>query len=388
MTLFSMRHETPVIFGAGASKQTGENLKKLGCSKVICLYDKVLKEIGFINSIINNIESQGIKVCHFDEIEPDPSSALINKAGELAKKEQIDGIVGIGGGSTLDMAKGVNVLINNPLPLEQYLGIEGLSVKQEKGVPLVLLPTTAGTSSEVSRTYVVTDSRTGEKTGGMEGNIIPTLAIVDPELTLSLPPHITASTGLDAMAHVVESLTNWNDNWMADTMAEKALGLIYQYLPEAVENGSNLEARAQMSFATVAAGLAFADNGTHLGHALADSISYLYHPPHGVGCAVAMPVAVRWAALERPQKVRNVANAMELSLADDLSPEAIGKEVADAIRDFYKGIGLKNMKELGVEETKIPQLAEMTASNIRFIVAGFKPDVDLLTTIIGDEFNA
>ena len=385
--VFNVNHSTPILFGEGSSQQVGEKLKAFGSSKVFVVCDKGVKSTGIVAAIEKNIEEAGLEVIEFDGVIPDPPMSMVDEAAAIARENSIDSIVGIGGGSTMDTAKAVNILMNNPGSISDYAGLKTLN-PQNKGVKMVLIPTTSGTSSEVSRAYVVTDPETDSKTGGFSINTIADLAIVDPVLTKGVPAHITASTGMDAFAHAVESVTNKSENLMSDVLAEKGIALITENLKTAYEDGSNMAARTNMSFACSLIGYAFADKGTHIGHALADGISSIYHLPHGIGCSLSLPVAVRYAALDRPEKVRTVGKAMGLSLSSDMTGEALGLAVSEAIRQLYKSVGIKNMSGNGVTSDKVTQLAEYVAGNIRFVRDAVKPDANVLAEIIASELEA
>ncbi|MGI6328383.1 MAG: iron-containing alcohol dehydrogenase [Dethiobacteria bacterium] len=352
--IVSFNRSVPVLFGAGASLRTGLKLKEMGVMKVFCVHDKGIKDAGIADIILSNLKAAGLEVIVFDGVMADPPDTVINEAAAMANKQQVDGVVGIGGGSAMDTAKGVNVLLTNPPPINQYYVGSGAVIKP--GKPLVLLPTTAGTGSEMTAISVVSDTASRTKKGVIGPAAIATLAIVDPELMLGLPPHITASTGMDAFSHAAEALTSGGMNPMSDTLAEKAISLITENLLKAVNNGSDLTARTNMSFAALLAGIAFNDALTHWGHALAHTIGAYYHIPHGVGCAVALPGVIEYVADAVPEKVEQIAKAMGISLSKDLSPEELGNEVAGAIRRLNREAGIPGLKDFNIEESSLEQI--------------------------------
>ncbi|NMB40744.1 MAG: iron-containing alcohol dehydrogenase [Firmicutes bacterium] len=351
----SFSRMVPVLFGPGASMHTGLKVKQAGIQKVLCVYDQGIKSAGIADKVIDNLKEAGLKVVIFDEVQPDPSDILINEAAQMAIAEKVDGIVGVGGGSSMDAAKAINVLLTNPAPINFYYVATGNEHKPGKF--MVLIPTTAGTGSEATPISVVSDIPTQSKKGVIGPATTAALAIVDPELLLGLPPKVTASTGMDAFSHAVEALTSKGMNPMSDLLAEKAVSLIVENLDKAVKNGSDMAARTNMSFASLIAGMAFSDALVHWGHAIAHTIGAHHHVPHGVGCAVALPAAVEYVADAVPDKVQRVAQAMGLSIPKDLTPLELGIKVADAIRDLNRGVGIPSLKDF-IEEDSLEQLVD------------------------------
>ncbi|MDO9533775.1 MAG: iron-containing alcohol dehydrogenase [Bacillota bacterium] len=352
--IVNFNRTVPVLFGPGAALRTGLKVKQLGVKKVLCVYDQGVKSAGIADKIVDNLKAAGIQVVIYDGVEVDPPDTNINNAAEMANTENVDGIVGVGGGSTMDTAKAINVLLTNPPPISRYYVGSGNEMKP--GKVLVLLPTTAGTGSEVTPISVVSDTATHSKKGVIGPTATATLAIVDPELLVELPPKITAATGMDAFSHAVEALTSEGMNPMSDVLAEKAVELITQNLLKAVKDGSDLNARTNMSFASLIAGFAFTDSLTHWGHAIAHTIGAQFHIPHGVGCAVALPAVVEYVADAVPEKVWRVALAMGLSLPEDMPPLELGAAVAEAIRNLNRDVGIPSLKEFKVEEASLEQL--------------------------------
>jgi alcohol dehydrogenase len=308
---FSISSKAEVLFGEGVSQQIGERLVGLGCKNILCVYDKGVKGAGIIDPIVAEIKKKGIAVVQFDGVLPDPPDTMINACGELAKKAAVDGVLGIGGGSSLDTAKAVNILLANPGTIDQYIG-PGTPHKPSK--PLVLVPTTSGTGSEVTYVSVITLTKAGIKTGVAGPATKASLAVVDPLLTQAMPPHITASTGMDAFAHALEAYTSKINNVMSDTLSEKALALIIEYLPKAVQDGSDIEARTQMCFASLIAGMSFNDAVPHLGHAFGHTLGAIHHVAHGIGCAIAQPAVIEMVAEIMPDKVRRLGSLFGLEL--------------------------------------------------------------------------
>jgi len=363
--VFRIGPKSEVLFGEHASDQTGERTKLLGCSKVLCVYDPGVKDAGVVAPILENLRKAGLEIVEYGKVLPDPPDTMVNECGELARKAKVDGIVGVGGGSTLDTAKAVNVMLGNPGPIENYYlgpGAQG----HKPGKPLVLVPTTAGTGSEITYVAVLTRTDLNMKNGVLGPATIASLAIVDPLLTLGLPPAITAATGMDTFAHALEAYTAAGQNMMSDMLSEKAIELTVHYLPRAVKKGSDVEARTNMSFACLIAGMAFTDAKTHFGHAFGHSLGSRHHIPHGTGCAIAQPGVIAIVADLMPKKVRRVGELMGLTLADNLSSAELGKRVSDRIAAFGKEIGVPTLRQLNIKESDLVPLAEGLMKDVCF----------------------
>jgi alcohol dehydrogenase len=384
--IFTLNPKSQVFFGQTASKQTGEKVKALGCAKVLCVYDKGVRDAGIVDPIIENLEAAGVLVVRYDGVLADPPDTMVNECGALARKESVDGIVGIGGGSSLDTAKAVNVLLTNPGVIEEYF----FGAKPHKpGKPLILIPTTAGTASEITHVSVVTKTATGAK-GGVKGPAtIPTIAIIDPDLMIGLPPFITAFTGMDAFSHALEAYTSgMNNNIMSDLLAEKAIRLIAENLPQAVRNGSDIEARKNMSFACLLAGMAFSDAPCHLGHAFAHTLGALHHVPHGIGCAIAQPAVVLFVSGLMPEKIRRVGELMGLRLSRRLSSVSLGKRVSERIAALNREIGIPTLKELNVKESDLSAIAEGVTQDVCINFVPQKLTVKEIQRIIQKEYTS
>ncbi|NLA86854.1 MAG: iron-containing alcohol dehydrogenase, partial [Clostridiales bacterium] len=277
----------PILFGTGTSLSVGEKLKEFGCKKVLVVYDKGIKSSGLADKIIKIISDAGIDTVTYDGVQADPPDWSVNEAGELGIREKVDGVVGVGGGSSLDTAKGAKMLQTNPPPINKYFGREG--VVTVTSVPLIVIPTTAGTGSECTPGGVITDTQNNIKTNIAGVGCTVNLGIVDPELTLGLPPSVTASTGMDALCHAVESYTSMLANSFCELTGKKAFTLVGKYLVRAFENGADLEAREGMMLASTLGGISMSGPLCHLAHDIGKVLGGKFHIPHGNGCASCLP---------------------------------------------------------------------------------------------------
>lgn len=356
---YNINHLTPVLFGLNMSLRTGMRLKGMGCTRVLFVYDQGIKKAGIPDKIIQNCEALGIKTYVYEDVQADPPDYTIEECAEIGRKAKVDGVVAIGGGSSMDTAKVANMLQTNEPPLSRYLGFGGPPMKP--GKKLICIPTTSGTGSEVTNMAVITDSRTGNKGGPANNLLRATLSIIDPMLTVGMPPGITADTGMDAFCHAAEAVTSGQANPMSDIIGKEAIKLVCEYLPKAVKNGKDIEARTQMSFAAMNAGMAFNDAITHLGHSIGHTLGAMYHIPHGNACAVAIGEIMEFVASDTPDGIRRVAEAMGVQV-NGASTQKVGTMVCDAVRKLNKEIGLKTLKEHGIKREELDAIAERSLS--------------------------
>lgn len=358
--VFTISSKPEVLFGPGTSKQLGEKLKTLGCRKVLCVYDQGVEKAGIVKPVLEQLSKEKIEVVPFGDVLSDPPDTLINECAEFARAESVDGVVGIGGGSTLDTAKAVNVLLGNVGEIQQYFGPD---IPHNPSKPLVLIPTTAGTASEITYVSVITNTKTNTKDGLAGPATIAKLAIVDPSLTINLPASITAFTGMDAFAHAMEAYTSKLNNPMSDTLSEKSMRLVADFLPGAVKDGNDMEARTRMSFACMIAGMSFNDAGPHFGHAFGQTLGSLFKVPHGIGCAIAQTAVIDVVVDVMPEKVLRIGELLGLKLDKKIMSTELAEVVSARISDFSRKIGIPTLKELGVGESDLENLAKGTMAD-------------------------
>jgi alcohol dehydrogenase class IV len=337
----------PLLFGTGTAKLVGEKLKELGCKKVLVVYDMGIKNSGVADKIIKTINDAGIATVTYDGVQADPPDWSVNEAGEIGIREKVDGVVGVGGGSSLDTAKGAKMLQTNPPPINQYFGRTGIVTKPS--VPLIVIPTTAGTGSECTPGGVITDTRNNIKTNIAGIGCAVTLGIVDPELTLGLPPAITASTGMDALCHAVESYTSMLANSFCELTGKKAFTLVGQYLVRAFENGADLEAREGMMLASSLGGISMSGPLCHLAHDIGKVLGGKFHIPHGNGCASCLPQVMQLDAAVVPEKVKEITIALGGTVRENAAPEEIGQAAYDTILALMKKLKLPSLRDFGAK---------------------------------------
>ena len=355
MTDYSVK--APILYGVGAIHELGARVKGFGAKKPMLICDPNLDPSTY-DKAIESIKAAGLDYVLFKETQRDAPIEVIDRCGEIALKEKADCMVGIGGGSTLDTAKAAAILLSHPGPIKNYILAQPIAVSVD--VPIILLPTTAGTGSECTRVAVC--NRTDLN---MKWSVFVTLAlaIIDPELTLSVPPYVTAYNGMDALAHAIEGLTSNNPNPLSHACGLDAIRKISRNLRRACENGQDLNARIEMAEAAHLAGIAFDDPLTHFGHATADGMSINLHTPHGVGCALALPEVCALCGPAVPERMREIAEAAEIPLRGDESGEELGRLTADWCRRLMRETKIPSLKEQGFDRALMAEVAKETESS-------------------------
>ena len=350
-------------FGAGSRKVIAEEVAKRGYKKALIVTDKDLIKFGVADQVIAVLKDANIPYEIFDEVKPNPTVKNV-KAGIAAfQAAGADFMIAIGGGSSMDTSKVIGIIINNP-EFSDVVSLEGVANTKKKSVPVIALPTTAGTAAEVTINYVITDEENVKKMVCVDPNDIPTLAIIDPELMLSMPRGLTASTGMDALTHAIEGLITLGAWEMSDMFETKAIEMIAKWLPKAVENPSDIEARDGMATAQYIAGMAFSNVGLGLVHGMAHPLGAYYDIPHGVANALLLPFVMEYNKEAAKAKYRTIAEAMGVdtsSMSDDEAADAAVKAVKDlAIRVRIP----QHLSEIGVPESGLPTLAQAAFNDV------------------------
>ena len=348
--IFKYTQLNPVIFGNGAIGCVGEELSKLGCKKLLFVCGPNVTKAGGTVKAEESLKAHGIDFLYWNEVKPDAPSGLINKAAEYAIKEGCDSVLGIGGGSCMDLAKAVALLLDlKETKIEKYLPPPPPTMQPEK-VPILLAPTTSGSGSEGTMVSVITDETTGQKQAIF---IHATIGIIDPELTLTCPPSVTAQAGFDVMAHCIESITARDRNPHSELLALSARRRVRDNLVECVEHGDNLEARGEMALASNWAGLAFVDTDIQLGHATCDSISATCHTPHGIECAWVTPELLKIMADYVPVEIKKIAEAMRVELTGKETNLEVAEKIGTVIRQMMRACKVKSLKEYGATRQQV-----------------------------------
>jgi alcohol dehydrogenase class IV len=358
---FKFNSPTTVILQNNCSLELGNHLQKLGVNKALLVTDSILTKLGVADNIMNKAKEAGIAFEVYNEVKPEPPLENVQAALTIYKETGCNGVVGLGGGSPIDVAKAVAMLAANPGSFEDYVGIDKVP---NKCAPLILIPTTSGTGSEVSifSIIIVNDS----KLGVVDANITANIALVDPLLTVSVPRSVTAATGLDAFCHHLESFLSVNSSPLTDAICLEGIRIISQHLREAVGHGGNVEARYWMSYASMLGGLAMnLTEGAAANHGLAFALGAKFHVGHGLSNAVLLPYVFPVIAKAELKKVRRIGEAMGEKL-DGLSDREALEAVTRAIRTLVDDVGcLIPLSQFGVTENDLDGLVAETLTQKR-----------------------
>jgi len=349
---------TRIVFGDRTAAQLGTAAAELGISRAFVVADPFIARSPAGQAARDSLAAAGIAVELFDEVIPDPTDVSVETAAARYNAADANGIVALGGGSAMDTAKAVGVLAaaGSERIAPFYFGG---SARPSGMPPLICVPTTAGTGSEATYVAIVTDSATGRKMLVRHPSLSPSVALVDPLLSATMPPALTAATGFDALAHALEAVTSTLANPISDGLALDAIPRVVNYLPRAVEDGGDLEARRELAYAATVAGMAFLSGRVHLGHAVGHSVGAAYHVPHGLACIVCMPAIMELLGPVCSRELDRVAQLLDLS---------DGTRVPPLIEDLMRRCRVPRLGALiRGDSSAIPALVEHVLGEDRLI---------------------
>ena len=351
--------QTPtIIFGIDSINQIGEQAKKLGAGRVLLITGPRVEKAGVLDKVRSLLESVGIAVqVNIQERDtPEPATDVVERTAAVAKECNCDVVIGLGGGSILDVAKMASALVTNPGRTEDYFGKEKVP---KRGKPTIIVPTTAGTGAEATKHAIFLDRAINVKKVVASSNLLPNVAIVDPLLTMTCPPAVTASAGIDAYIHAAEAFLSKNANTMTDALALEAISLITKWLGPAFADGQDREARYHMSLGSLMAGVVLNNSGTSLVHAMAYPVGGEHHTPHGVTLSALLIPCFDYVAVAKAEKMAALSRAMGEPI-DGLAPREVVERVLEAIHFLIKSVDLPaSLTDLGIsrETTDVHQWA-------------------------------
>lgn len=323
--------------GSGAIKEIVNEVKGRNLKKAFVCSDPDLIEFNVTTKVTNILEQSGLEYEIYSNIKPNPTIENVQNGVNAYKKSNADYIIAIGGGSSIDTAKAIGIIINNP-EFEDVRSLEGVAPTKNKCVPIIAVPTTAGTAAEVTINYVITDAEKNRKFVCVDTNDIPVVAIVDPDMMESMPKGLTAATGMDALTHAIEGLIT-NGAWeMSDMFHIKAIELISKHLRGAVENTK--EGREGMALGQYIAGMGFSNVGLGIVHSMAHPLGALYDTPHGVANAIILPTVMEYNAEVTGDKYKYIAKAMGVENVESMSVEEYRKAAIDVVKKLSNDIGI------------------------------------------------
>lgn len=349
------------LMGAGCLNDLGATVKDLGFKKAFVVTDNFLMGNGVASKVLKVLEGAGIAYEVYSEVVPNPTCKNVHDGLERLKGTDCDFLVSIGGGSPQDTAKAIGILATNGGHIKEY---EGVNLSKNKSLPIVAINTTAGTSSEVTINYVVTDEDRHVKMVMVDKNSLATVTVNDPELMVEKPAALTAATGMDALTHAIETIVTPGAYPVSDATALAAVKIIFDYLPRAVENGHDIEAREQMVYAVFLGGIAFSNAGLGNVHAMAHQLGGIYNLPHGVCNAMLLPYVEEENAKYVPEKFVSIANVLGYDVEGKTAQECAAF-VLNSMKELAKKVGIPaTLGELGVNDVDFDLLAENAMKDI------------------------
>ena len=362
MKTFSFTGAKKIVFGNGSFAGLAEHLAELQVSRPLVVLDGNLAGAGFGKKVSDIMEKAKISFVLYDRAVPEPPIELADEAVKLALKKKCNGVVGIGGGSAMDLAKAIAVLATNRGKAEDYLGLNKVP---GPGLPTIMIPTTAGTGSEVTFTAVFVRKKLLKKEAINSPYLYPELALLDPELTLTLPPHATATTGIDALCHAIESYTSIIASPMSETMSREGIRLISENLRTAVHDGTNIEAREAMLLGSLYAGLGLANAGVTAVHSLSYPLGGKYGISHGLANTIILPRVMAFNLPGAREKFVDIAEIMG-EIVDDLPLREAAYLAVEAVEALIEDCGVfTTIEELGIPEADFPEFAKVAMTVAR-----------------------
>jgi alcohol dehydrogenase len=353
--LKSFHARTKVLFGIGVLSDLGDLARQFSSKTVLVVIDPALEQTGLFERLRSIFGKTGLGIEIFSDVEPEPYLDNADGAASLGRRIGAEAVVGIGGGSAMDTAKAAAALMTNEGLAETYVGLELL---RKPAVPTIMVPTTSGTGSEVTFTAVFTNRNTKAKGGMNSSFLFPDVALLDPELTVSLPPNITAATGMDALTHAIESVTSLSSTVFTEALSLKAVSLISQNLRRAVYHGDDIRSRENMLYGSLLAGLGLANAGVGACHALAYPLGGNYRIPHGLANAILIPHVMQFNLPAAERTMAMVAQSMGEPV-DGMPLNRAAEAAVEAVSDLCLDIGIpSSLMDLGIPNEDIPVLVE------------------------------
>ena len=330
--------------GAGAINAIPDEIKSRGFKKVFVASDPDLVKFGVSKKVTDILDNAGIEYKLYSDIKPNPTIENVQHGVAEFKASKADCIVAIGGGSSMDTAKAIGIIIANP-EFEDVRSLEGVAPTKNKCVPIIAVPTTAGTAAEVTINYVITDVERKRKFVCVDAHDIPVVAVVDPDMMSTMPASLTAATGMDALTHAIEGYITKGAWELSDMFHIKAIEIIARSLRDAVKNGK--EGREGMALGQYVAGMGFSNVGLGIVHSMAHPLGAVYDTPHGVANAIILPTVMEYNAPATGEKYRNIAKAMGVDGVDDMTLDEARKAAVDAVKKLSEDVGIpKDLKDI------------------------------------------
>ncbi len=353
MSISSFKIANKLITGEGATSRIPEELERLQVKNPLIITDKILVKVGTVAKVTDLLE--GVNFDIFDGVLPEPEFSIAEDCAKVFIKGEHDGVIAIGGGSAIDIAKAVSVFSNYEGSGEEIVGTD---LVPAKGAPIIAVPTTAGTGSEVTNISILSDKKAQLKKGVVSDFLLPDVAIVSPEMTISMPPSVTAASGIDALVHAIEAYISINRSPITDALALHAMKLIAVHLPKAYTNPNNIHSREMMATASLMAGMAFGNAGVGAVHALAYPLGGRYSIAHGISNALLLPYVMEWNKISCLERFRDIAEALGIQTGHLSDMEAADQSV-NRMRDLCKAVRIPDgLRSFDIPEDALEEMAE------------------------------
>ena len=355
-----MLNETS-YFGRGSREKVAEEILNRGYQKILVVTDYNLMDNGLVKMVTDILDNSGISYCTYFHIKQNPTVKNVQEGVSFAGENGIDAIVAVGGGSAIDTAKAISIIMTNP-EYNDVVSLDGAVQTRNKGLPLIALPTTAGTAAEVTINYVITDENHMKKMVCVDPHDIPVCSIIDPDLMQGMPQQLAAATGMDALTHAMEGYITKAGWLIPDIFHINSMALIYKNLEKAANDKDNL-AVEKMAYAQYIAGMGFSNVGLGIVHSMAHSLGAFFDTPHGLANALLLPHVLRFNGAVCPDLFRNMGKAFGL-IMDDLTDEEAVEEVVDAVAELSRRLGIpQNLRDIGIPEEMLSALAEQAIND-------------------------
>lgn len=351
-------------FGAGAISVITDEIKQRGFKKAFVVTDKDLIKFNVAQKVTKLLDAADVPYELYDNVKANPTIQNVQTGVQKFKASNADVLIAIGGGSPIDTAKGIGIVANNS-EFADVKSLEGVAATKNRSVPIIAVPTTAGTAAEVTINYVITDESAVKKMVCVDPKDIPVLAVIDPEMMTSMPKGLTAATGMDALTHAIEGYITKGAWVLTDMFELKAMELIAKHLPKAVAEPNNIEARDGMGTAQYIAGMGFSNVGLGIVHSMAHSLGAVYDTPHGVANALLLPYVMEYNASATGEKYREIARNLGVADVDSMTADEYRKAAVDAVVALSKTVGIpQKLIEIGAKEEDLARLAKLAYNDV------------------------
>ncbi len=350
---FNFFVKSNIVFGRSSVNKLPGMIKKYGLKNIMIVYDQGVKAAGIAKIVLEQMEQVDAKVVIFDKVIPNPTNEIVEEAAAAAKEAKVDGFVAVGGGSSIDLAKAINVLMTNPGTIGEYGGIGRV---KNACLPLIAIPTTAGTSSEITNVSALIDTEKVMKYVVIDDHIVASDVIADPEFTKTVPAGVTAATGMDAITHAVESYISNMATPLTEYHSLKGLEILHKNLPKVVKDGSDMDAREQMMLGCIITGFGFSNANLGLVHGIAHTLSAHFGLAHGMANATVLPYVMEYNAEVCPEKMVELAKVIGLPTTGNLEEDKL--LLAKELKRLTDELKIKTLSEQGIEKKDFDMLAE------------------------------